>query len=168
MESEYDTVAVSTRDSREAILAANNSAAWTLNINKWGGRLKYLVCLEKEGSQRRPFLVCKISAIRLRPDPKDRSARYAFEFKEYADVPAEVDLIDGSQYPVRFGTLSGFGIDAEALAFQPAPPKTLPFSYSSESQQPKGDSGITIAEAKRRLALGLGLSEEQIDIVIRA
>lgn len=165
MDEAYDTVAVSTQDSREAILAANNSAAWRLNLAKWRGQLKYLVCLRKEGPKRRAFLVCKISAIRLRQSAEDRRPRYAIEFNEYADLPSSVRPVHGSQYPVRFGSLSTFGVDGKVLVFRPAPPKTLPYSYSRDDD--RTESGITIAEAKRLLAIGLGVPEAQIEIMVR-
>ena len=167
-EATFDTIAVSTGDSRNAILAANNSAAWTLNIQKWGDRLRYLVCLKKVGTKRQAFLVCKISAIRLRSDQNDVRPRFSIEFDEYADAPANTELINGTQYPVRFGRLSAFKINDEKLDFRKAQPKTLDYSYSTRTEPHRQETGISIAEAKRRLAFGLGVREDQIDIIVRA
>jgi hypothetical protein len=168
----FDTIAVSTADSKEAVLAANNSAAWTLDYAKWKDRLRYLVCLRKEGTQRRAFLVCKISAIRLRPDPGDTRPRYSIEFDEFSEAPADAKQIDGTQYPVRFGELARaskqFGFDPARLNFRKAPRKTLDYSYSPRVEETRSAIGIGISEAKRRLAIGLGVREDQIDIIIRA
>lgn len=164
---QVDTIAVSTADTREAILAANNSAAWTLNVAKWGNQLKWLVCMRKEGTQRRPFLLCRVSNITLRADPNDPRPRYAIEFDQFADLPPRTPLVEGTQYPVRLDTLKAFHIDADELELRPAPPKTLDYSYSPRiGAEP--ETGVSIAEAKRRLAIGLGVREEQIDITIRA
>lgn len=167
-----DTIAVSTADSKEAILAANNSAAWTLDYTKRKDQLKYLVCLRKEGTKRRAFLICRISDIRLRPDPSDPRPRYSIEFSEFSDVPEDAKQIEGTQYPVRFGKLSkadeDFGFDPRKLTFRKAPAKTLDYSYSPRVEERPPDIGIGIAEAKRRLAIGLGVREDQIDITIRA
>jgi hypothetical protein len=166
-ESTFNTIAVSTADSKEAILAANNSAAWTLNFEKWHSKLRYLVCLQKEGRQRRAFLVCKISAVRLRPDPRDPRPRYIIEFDEYAEPPADTPLIAGSQYPVRFGRPETFKVKLGELSFQKAPRKTLDYSYSARAPAAREEAGITISEAKRLLAIGLGVREDQIEITIR-
>lgn len=169
---QVDTIAVSTADSREAILAANNSAAWTLNVAKWGNQLKWLVCMRKEGTQRRPFLLCRVSNITLRADPNDPRPRYAVEFDQFADLPPDTPLVAGTQYPVRLDSLNAFRIDADQFELQPAPPKTLDYSYSApggwSGAQVDRDTGISIAEAKRRLAIGLGVREDQVDITIRA
>src|SRR5690349_2395953 len=109
---QVDTIAVSTADTREAILAANNSAAWTLNVGKWGNQLKWLVCMRKEGTHRRPFLLCRVSNIMLRADPNDPRPRYAVEFDQFADLPADTPLVEGTQYPVRLDSLKAFHIDA--------------------------------------------------------
>lgn len=162
-----DTIAVSTADTREAILAANNSAAWTLNVAKWGNKLKWLVCMQKEGTQRRPFLLCRVSNITLRADPNDPRPRYAIEFDQFADLPPGTPLVDGTQYPVRLDALKAFHVDAGELKLRPAPPKTLDYSYSPRIDA-EPETGISIAEAKRRLAIGLGVREEQVDITVRA
>lgn len=165
-----DTIAVSTADSKEAILAANNSAAWTLDYEKWKDRLRYLVCLRKEGTKRRAFLVCKISDIRFRADPADSRPRYSIEFDEFSEVPADTGPVDGTRYPVSFGELGTkkFGFDPSKLNFRSAPAKTLDYSYLPRVEEARPEAGIGISEAKRRLAVGLGVREDQIDIVIRA
>ncbi len=165
-EEDFDSIGVSTIDSRADILAANNSAAWTLNFEKRSQQLKYLVCLERDGIDRRAFLVCKISAIRLRPADDDPRPRYSIEFEEYADAPPKTKSIRGARYPVRFEQLSDFGFDPRDLKFNKAPPKKLEYSYSNRIKAAE-QGGIGIAEAKRRLAIGLKVREDQIDIIIR-
>lgn len=164
-----DTIAVTTRDTVGQILAANNSAAWVLNYAEWASKLRFLVCMKKAGTKRQPFLVAKISEIRLRQsDQAEKPARYSIEFHEFARLPDDQPLVDGTQNPVQYGTLDKFQIDLETLTFAPAPPKTLEYSYSEEAIFPDLTEGLSIEAAKRGLAVKFGISEDQIEITIKA
>lgn len=167
-----DTIAVTTSDSIAETISANGSGAWALNLDKWQGKLRWLVCRTKVGTARRAFLVGQISGITERPaEPGDRRKRYVIEISHYAVPGADTPLSEGSQYPVSFGTLEQFtGLsEGEVRAMlKTVPAKTLPYSYSNRVARGSTPKGLTIADAKRGLAQSLGILESQIDIVIKA
>jgi hypothetical protein len=68
---------------------------------------------------------------------------------------------------VRFGRPETFKVKLGELSFQKAPRKTLDYSYSARAPAAREEAGITISEAKRLLAIGLGVREDQIEITIR-
>lgn len=167
-----DTIAVTTLDPALDIATANGSGAWALDARKWEDKLRWLVCREKVGTDRRAFLVGRISGIVERPaEPGDKRKRYVIEITDYAALGPETKLSKGSQYPVAFGTLEQFtGLNENAIRamLQPVPAKTLPYSYTDRVAKDAAPRSLTIAEAKRGLAQSLGLLESQIDIIIRA
>lgn len=164
-----DAVAVTTEDPLDDIIRANGSAAWRFDEKKWDKRLSYLVCLAKKGSQRQAFMVGCLSGITLRNDESDTHKRYVFHIDSYALLGEDAKIIDGSQFPVRYGSVRELtGLDPNDLDFERMPPKTLPYSYSNRAPAAPRPKGISIAEAKRRLSVELGVREEQIDIIVRA
>jgi hypothetical protein len=167
-----DTIAVTTQDAREDLLDANNSAAWSLNYDEWARKLKWLVIVRNIGSGlRQPVLLCPIDAVVCRPDSRDKRKKYSIEFKRFVDLSAEnaPAYSTGTQNPVALERLSKFlAVDPQELTFSDVPDKSIPYSYSRRTGEAQQDEGLTIAEAKRRLALHLGVSPETIDITIRA
>lgn len=170
-----DTIAVTTEDPATEILAARNSAAWSINVRRWTGQLRYLLCIRKSGGERRAFLICKnlrfVQDIDATNRSKGKRRKYAIEFDEFAvvDTPAKWKK---SQNPVQFGELSDLlpkgTIPSE---FQKAPPKkpNAPrFSYSRKQPDNAGITGMSVAEAKRALAARFGVPEEAITITIQA
>lgn len=161
-----DTVAVTTADSLEDILAANNSAAWSLDVGKHGANLKYLICARKTASgKRQAFLLCLIRNFSVDPGATSRSSRtkYAIEFHQYLGIDKEVDDWRAGQNPVRVGSLSHFlkgFVPPAPEEFETAPKKTRPYSYS----QAPTDRGLTIAQAKAGLALHFGIPESAVRI----
>jgi hypothetical protein len=163
-----DAVVVTTRDPVWAILAARNSAAWPLNLKKWGRQLKWLVVLHKTyDGHRQPMLLCPLDAIRRRLDADDPRARYSFEFSRYADISElSTERWEAQQFPVQITSAARVtGLDPDALDFvEPAQPRTLQYSFEhAERRQPQG---MSIAEAKRALSASLGVPEEAITITV--
>jgi hypothetical protein len=167
-----DAIMVNTRDSAEAILAAHGSAAWSLNSGR-ASQAKWLVCArnDPERGERHgeAFLVGRISQIAPRPDGGEGRTRFVIGISEWAPVQRP-NAWRGGQFPLTYGTLEEFiGVGADSLVFQPLPERTREFSYSEEPPpRRKAEAGITIPEAKRRLAIHLGVSEDQIAISINA
>lgn len=168
-----DTIAVTTQDDVSDILAAGNSAAWSLNVKQWSGRLTNLVCLKKSGAQdRAAFLVCRDLSFSVDEEATRAADRpkYAIEFRRYALIDLPV-LLSPSQNPVRITTLSDlFGAQfLSALpsedSFQHVGPKELQFSYSRRVPRPPRP-GIDISQAKRLLSQHYEVPEEAIQITI--
>lgn len=169
---DQDAIMVNTRDSLDAILSAHGSAAWSLNVER-ASRAKWLVCArndpergEKHGEA---FLVGRISQITRRPDEGSGRSRYVIGISEWAPV-SHPNAWHGGQFPLTYGRLEEFiGYGPERLEFRPVPERKRQYSYSEESPpRRKPESGITIPEAKRRLAIHLGVAEADIEITIRA
>jgi hypothetical protein len=168
-----DTLCVTTRDPLEDILAANNSAAWFLQPRR-ARQAKYLVCAamdrDRPDIDRKPFLVAEISDVVLDPAASKHRPRYAISFERYALVDAEkAKRLTGSQNPVRWRNLSDLiSVSANQLRWQHVSPKTLPYSYSRREPREPSGIGLSIDEAKTGLAARFGVSEDAIEIIIRA
>lgn len=163
-----DAVMVRTRDSRDDIVAANGSAAWALNPQR-ARSASYLVCFradpdtpERDGEL---FLVGRIRDVTVRPEPTER---WVIEISDFADVTGPTQKWKKGQNPIRYGSAADvLGHDPEELSFRPVPAKSLEYSYSRRVGEP-ARTGITIQEAKQRLAIQLGVRAEDIEIHIRA
>jgi hypothetical protein len=100
------------------------------------------------------FLVGRISDI----VPKDNN-RWLIKISEFARINIP-DVWKGWRFPVRYLQLSVLGIDPNALQFTPL--------SGVNGKQNGAPRPLSIPEAKRGLALGLGVKEDAIEIVIRA
>jgi hypothetical protein len=76
------------------------------------------------------------------------------------------DAWKGDRNPVKYSTLKKLGIDLSTLEWAPMPELTEP---APEAKAPAATTGapLTMAEAKRGLALTFGVSPEAIEITIR-
>lgn len=166
-----DTILVTTQDPLEDILAAHNSAAWSINLEKRANALKWLVCARKgDAGERRAFVICEITGFAVDHDASAASSRtkYAVQFEKFAPIDCRVEWNRG-QNPVRLGQLKDVLKDCQIPDLEdliPAPPKSLAYSYSKREPRTAAGRGLTIAEAKRGLAVTYGVAEDAIRIVI--
>jgi hypothetical protein len=169
-----DTVVVFTARSPNRVVREGGSQAWVLNPVR-ARQCTWLVCTqnrhnadhdfedatEAHGSA---FLVGRISGLR-HSEENPAEERWLVTMSEYARVDMP-DVWKGWRNPVRYTALADIGIDPEALSFQPlAAPTDSPSRHASAVSQ--AVRGLTIAEAKRGLALTFGVGEDAIEITIR-
>ncbi|WP_429205683.1 hypothetical protein [Massilia sp. UYP11] len=173
-------VVVMTARGPDRILQEGGSQAWVLNP-KNAVKHDYLITVQNRhngqwGGATEPhgtaFLIGKISAVVPSPEPKSKG-RYLVRISEYAriSVPSKWR---GSN-PVRYLDIQKeFGIDPDTLDFVPVPAPDVEHSEAAEDTQLDGDFEpseglvLTIAQAKTGLAAKFGVSENQIEIIIKA
>jgi hypothetical protein len=158
----------------DRLIAERGSQAWRLKPEN-ARRLEFCVCVQNrhnghwggaDQEHHHAFMVGRISAVVPSPESEDR---YLVVFSEYAriDVP---DAWPGLRNPVRYGNLEEFGItDPDSLTWHPittSPARHQAMSTSDDEDQ-DGFGPLTIAEAKAGLALGLGVPESAIEIVVK-
>ena len=164
-----DAVVVFTEESKQGILDGGCSGDWVLDP-KNAGRHEYLVCCRRpnwknrtEGiAHRAAFLVGRIAGLAKiegsQDENKRNQARYRINISEYAGV----DLADvwrrDLRNPVRYDTLKQLGIELRKLKFKPMPPRTPTTGAVGR---------LTIAEAKKALAVSFGVKPEDVEIIIR-
>ena len=141
-----------THNSFDDIISRGGDYAWILNQNR-AKTYEYLVCCSSVGANRgSAFLVGKISGVEFDRIREKGQNGYAICISEVAsiDIP---DLWPGNQNPVRYTTLEDLGIDPSKLSFQKV----------STTQS----NTLTIAQAKTGLAKNYGVSEDNIEILIK-
>ena len=162
----------------ETLRQEGGTQAWRLkpeNVLK----LSYCVCVQNrhnggwgkaDQEHHHAFMVGRIKAVV--PSPEDRQGRYLVEFSKFARINVP-NAWPGLRNPVRDGSLEEFGIDdPDALEWLPMPrPVTGQIRPSVVANAPDeetdGFGPLTIPEAKAGLALGLGVPESAIEIVVR-
>jgi hypothetical protein len=110
------------------------------------------------------------------PTPENEEAaenRFLIEFSEFARVNIP-NFWMGDRNPVKYRSSESLGIDFSSLKWEPMPtPKSGPepeIEHSSSAQpkeQVTGGGALTLAEAKRGLALTFKVPPEAIEITIR-
>jgi hypothetical protein len=182
-------VIVFTFKSIERLMREGGTSSWHLNRNN-AKQCAYVVCTRntkrddaadlledpaqlddapKTEAHRSAFLVGKISNIVLCPRHGDeKPQRYLIQFSEYARVTV-LDAWKGDRNPVRYGTLKELGIDPSTLKWEPmpAPKVSTPAPSASEKATSNTTGHLTMAEAKKGLALTFGVSPDAIEITIR-
>ncbi|OPH39233.1 Uncharacterised protein [Moraxella lacunata] len=156
---------VFTYNGKSDILSEGVSGDWRLS-KRTANACKYIICVQLIGNWGNPeapphtaFLIGKISDIQVSPH---NNTRYEVYISEYADI--NIPNIKGTANPVSYRSLDEFEyLDINSLEFKPVQPKNNPTQKKTQSQS---DAPLTIPEAKRRLALTLGVSEENIMITI--
>jgi hypothetical protein len=138
-----------TKNSLENILESGGDHSWPIDHAR-AREYQYLVCTSTVGLDRgTSFVVGKISSI----DPSPfREQRYIIRFSEFAEISIPKHW-PGNRYPVRYTTLEELGIDLSKLTFEKAAPA-------------KSDT-LTIAQAKAGLSKHYGVSENNIEIIIK-
>jgi len=177
MNEEQNAIVVFTARSPGRLLREGGSQSWVLNAAR-AKQCTWLVCTQNRhhpdhvfSDATEPhgtgFLVGRISAIHPSLEEGNRH-RWSIEFSEFAriDYPS---LWDHWRNPVRYTTLKELGIDPSALKWEPMPQPALakqPTGIDSDTRKP-GVRPLTMAEAKKGLALTFNVSTEAIEITIR-
>lgn len=156
-----------TVDETDAMLAAGNSAAWYAKEQTLR-EAEYFVCVRPKS--REPFFIAEISGIERVPESGPN--RWALLFERYAEIDSSVlPLKDKSSNPLkRFELDEVLRVPVEDLRWQRRPkqrPDAPKWSFSSRELSTSVEP-LTIPEAKQRLAVGLGVRPEQINITITA
>lgn len=187
-------VVVFTNRGKDRLRLEGGSQSWRMDASR-ASKCEYVVCVQnRNGSWGQPsaphknaFLIGKIDRIVPSRESPDRQK---IEFSSSAEISVP-DMWDGNRNPVAYMTLGDFGIktrkDFESLVFANfLSPHTF-FNITPEAcgdeyqaaegaaeiaEQPAGEvdapRSLSIEEAKRGLAQRFGVSESQIEIVIRA
>jgi hypothetical protein len=172
-----NTVMLFTGRPPQQILDEGGSQAWVLSPLR-ARKCTYVVCVQNRQTlerfsptepHNRAFMIGKITEVDLseeQPDPSEnKPARYIVKFSEYATVDIDATLLrNGDRNPVTYIDIMDLGIDVGSLKFKSVgPPSPNGVNVASGSE----DQALTIAQARRGLALGLGVPPEAIEITIR-
>jgi hypothetical protein len=151
----------------EGSFAVGGTSAWRLDRNL-ARKCVFAVCtrnanadwVEGREAHHSAFLVGKIRDVVQVPD----SSRYLILFSEYALVNIP-DAWKGDRNPVKYASLKEIGIDPSSLNWEPMPEPVEP--PASRVVTDIAVAPLTIAEAKKGLALTFGVAPETIEITIR-
>jgi len=143
-----------TQNSFEDIASQAGDYSWSLDQNR-AKNYKFLVCCSSVGASRGSgFLVGKISGVEFHKLDDKGKNRYIIQVSEVAviDIP---DLWPGNQNPIRYTSLEELGIDLSGLKFEKV------------AATPSHSHSLTIAQAKAGLAENYGVSQDNIEIIIK-
>jgi hypothetical protein len=161
---------VFTAKSIERILREGGTSSWRLDRNH-ARQCVFVVCtrnanadwVEGPEAHHAAFLVGKISDVVPAPDAE---GRYLIQFSEYALVNAP-DAWKGDRNPVKYADLKELGIEPAKLKWKPMPEPSEMSDPMPHTKPLAGVSPLTMAEAKKGLALTFGVAPEAIEITIR-
>jgi hypothetical protein len=164
-----EAVVVFTRKSTERIIKEGGSCWWRLDRNR-ARQCDFALCtrnaksnqVEGRETHHSGFLAGKISDVVPAPD---RPNRFLIQFSEFA----RVDILDawrGDRNPVKYVQLNELGVDFSQLKWEPVPKSTGASNPAGEVKAPTTDAPLTIAQAKKGLALTFGVAPEAIEITI--
>lgn len=173
---EKDAVAVFTARSPGRIIEEGGSQAWILNParaklatwlvctqNRYNPDHEFSDATEPHGAA---FLIGKISGVRQSLE-EGGEGRWIIEISEYAFVNVP-DAWKHWRNPVRYMSIDDLGIDVKALKFEPLPKKEeAGRDDAPPPATPAAPRMMTIAEAKKALALTFGVSPDAVEITIR-
>ena len=173
MTEEEDAIVVFTARSPDRIVREGGSQSWVLNPTR-AKICSWLVCTqnrhnpdhefsdatEPHGSA---FLLGKISAIRKSQEEGDGD-RWQIAISEFARISVP-EAWDHGRNPVRYTSLKQLGIDPAKAKFQPMPQTDKTPAPAGRSAAPAGM--LTIAEAKKALAVTFGVKPDAVEITIR-
>lgn len=172
-----NAIVVLTVEGAAAILSAGGSQAWRLNVGR-ATESEFLVCIQNGnkgewgstwGSPTEPhntaFLIGRITEIV--PSPKD-AERWLIKIGEYARISVP-GVWQAWRYPVRYLSLEELGIDPAKLTWETMPDvaETPEPEEETAPVHRAGGNALTMAEAKKGLALTFNVPPEAIEITIR-
>lgn len=174
-----EATVVFTAKSIERILAEGGTSSWRLDRNH-ARQCPFAVCtrnanadwVEGPEAHHSAFLIGKVrDVVPCQPTPENEDAaknRFLIKFSEFARVKIP-GIWKGDRNPVKYATLEDLGIDPSTLKWEVMPksanvPKPVgqDSSVKSRAHQP-----LTMAEAKKGLALTFNVAPEAIEITIR-
>lgn len=174
-----EVAVVFTAKSVERIVREGGTSSWRLDRNH-ARQCAFVVCtrnayadwVEGPEAHHSAFLVGKVRDVvpcsaTPENDESDKN-RYLIQFSEFArvDVPG---VWKGDRNPVRYMTVEELGIDLSSLKWEAMP-------ESDKASEPVGQIAsvksagvppLTMAEAKKGLALTFNVAPEAIEITIR-
>lgn len=171
-----EAVVVFTAKTIERILNEGGTSAWRLD-RVHARQCDYAVCTRNvhadwsRGPEARnsAFLVGKIrDVVPCPPTPENNEApanRYLIQFSEFAHISVP-NVWKGDRNPVKYSSLEALGIDLTTLKWEamPEPANTLPLV---KEDRKTAIGALTMAEAKKGLALTFNVPPEAIEITIR-
>lgn len=164
--SDSKVVVIFTAKSVARILKEGGTSSWRLDRNN-ARQCEYAILTRNanadwvEGPEEHhaAFLVGKIKDVVPSPFTK---GRFLIQFSEYAPVSV-LEVWKGDRNPVKYAdSLEEFGIDPDSLTWQ-----AMPEPDDVADEEEAEDEGLTIAKAKKGLALAFGVSPEAVEITIR-
>ncbi len=170
-----DTIVVFTARSPERIVLEGGSQSWVLNASR-ARACTWLLCTQNRHNSEPDFsdatqphgagfLVGKIAGLQQSKE-EGQGDRWNILIREFAAVDLP-NAWKGWRNPVRYMSLEDFGIDPHKLKFKPL---TLPNETTvavQHAQPGPVPSILTIAEAKKSLAITYGVRPEAVEITIR-
>lgn len=173
-------VVVFTSRGVERLISDGGSGDWVLN-SKRASECEYVVCVQNRvpadyhgddwggvsDPHKSAFFIGKISKVVLSPTwDGELPRRWLITISQYATV-SYPDMWSGARNPVAYSSLSELGIDEQSLKFIDMPFVRIE-APKFEDKKVLDDAGITIKEAKILLSKKYDVSEESIEITIRA
>jgi hypothetical protein len=168
----------------ERILAEGGTSAWRLDPNRTR-RCEFVVCTRNARSHfdqgnwgngpedhHAAFVIGKIQKVvpSTAPPENNESAknRYLIQFSEFARVNIP-NVWSGDRNPVKYMSPDDMGIDFSKLKWEAMPEQTAAPAPVAESLPASLASigPLTMAEAKKGLALTFNVPPEAIEITIR-
>lgn len=174
-----EVVVVLTAKSVETLLKEGGTSAWRLDRNH-ARRCKYAICtrnahahwVQDTEPHHSAFLIGKVkNVVPCPPTPENEEAeedRYLILFSEYARVDI-ADVWAGDRNPVKYRSLDDLGVDFSALKWETMPERDTTRAPIAEVRPTSGPGigPLTMAEAKKGLALTFNVPPESIEITIR-
>jgi hypothetical protein len=168
-----EVIVVFTAKSIETLVREGGSAAWRLDRNR-ARQCVYVVCarnanadwVEGPEAHHAAFLVGKVKDVIPATSTNPEDDRYLIQFSQFARVNIP-DVWKGDRNPVRYSSLDDLGIDPSSLDWEQMP--ALPERPTAAAQPipQSATAPLTMAEAKKGLALTFGVTPEAIEITIR-
>jgi hypothetical protein len=173
-----EATVVFTAKSVERILAEGGTSSWRLDRNH-ARRCPFAVCTRNanadwvEGTEAHhsAFLIGKVrDVVPCLPTAENKEApenRYLIQFSKFARVNIP-NIWKGDRNPVKYATLEELGIDPSTLKWETMPePANVRKPARTSSHKSGEPQPLTMAEAKRGLALTFNVAPESIEITIR-
>jgi hypothetical protein len=159
--SQKDTVLVLTWKGIKTMVREGGCGYWRANAQSLSS-CKYLVATrnsrrsEREGDEPHgaAFLVGEVSGV------SQEGKRYIIKLKRFALLEHPGVWTSGGSNPVHYESFETLDIDRRKLKWQPWP-------HPGQAATLQGDQPLTMAEAKRGLALTFGVEPEQVEITIK-
>ena len=166
---DHEVIQVFTAKSVEVCLEVGGTQSWALD-RVHARQCKYAVLCRNAhtdwGDGKEPhgsaFMIGRVSDV---VPSMETEGRWLVKFDQYAriDIP---NLWEGWRNPVRYTNLKELGISLDDVQFEPMPQMSEE-PKKPEPEAPQLSPGLTIAEAKKGLALTFGVKIEEIEIIIR-
>jgi len=166
-----EVAVVFTAKSVDRILREGGTSSWRLDRNH-ARQCGFAVCtrnayadwVEGPEAHRSAFLVGKVHEVVPAPD---HEGRYLIQFSEYAEVNIP-NVWKGDRNPVKYAPLEQIGIDPSTLKWTPMPSRVEQPARNVPSATPSNAVGaLSLADAKKGLAITFGVPPEAIEITIR-